>query len=182
MITGAAGNAPVFGIAEKNIAETVGHVAVTLTGAVIAGVTDATDPAPGPIPIPLVNNAPLPTDPRNVNHPPSMPLVLVKPAEVTLGVPTLPLTPVQVVITLEVTILTPADAAVDVAVALLIVVAVEVLAVLDAARDPNIPQSSTKSVRQASTSWAQTWHDAQVSVGSKSSVVGKTTQRTFASD
>ncbi|GMF49609.1 unnamed protein product [Phytophthora fragariaefolia] len=154
MITGAVGNAPVFGIAEENVAEKVGHVAVTLAAAVITGVTDATEPAPGTMAISLVGIAPLPADRRKVSPPPSIPLVLAKLAGVTFGVPAFPLNPVQVAITLEVTILTPADAAVDVAVALLVVVVVELLAVLDAALNPDIPKSSTNSVRQSPESWA----------------------------
>ncbi|GMF37934.1 unnamed protein product [Phytophthora fragariaefolia] len=104
--------------------------------------------------IPLVSNAPLPSDPRSVNPQPTMPRLHVKPADVMFGVPELPLTSVQVVITLKVAILAPADAVVDVVIALLVVVAVELFAVLDAALDPDIPQSSTKEVRQASESWA----------------------------
>ncbi|GMF35998.1 unnamed protein product [Phytophthora fragariaefolia] len=146
------GNAPVFGIAEANAAEVVGQVAVTLTGAIIAGVTDVTEPARGTISIPLVGNALRPVDPRNMNPPPSMPFVLASRSH-TRGsrAPTHSSAGSHHTRSCHTS---SADAVVDVAVALLVVVAVELLAVLDAALDTDIPQSSNKSVRQASESWA----------------------------
>ncbi|KAJ8558908.1 hypothetical protein ON010_g8541 [Phytophthora cinnamomi] len=111
-----------------------------------------------------------------MNLPPNIPLAFVKRTQATLGAPDRPRTPLQVAITPEVTVLAPVEAAVDVVVALLVVVAVELHAVHDAALDPATPQSSTKKVRQACQSCA---HNLARCGSLRSSVVGKTTLRTL---